>query len=75
MKRKDFYKTILLKCELDEDIEETVELESLEDWDSLALITMISVFKKEFGFTPNLEILKSCKTFSDVLNLAEDKYE
>lgn len=75
MKREDFFKTILLRCDLDNDIEEGEELESLEDWDSLALITMISVFKKEFGFTPNLEILKTCKTFSDVLNIAEGKYE
>ncbi len=77
MNREEFFKLIKNKCafENSDNIHINSILEDIEDWDSLAVINVLSIFKSVFNFMPQTEQLKSCKTFEDILNLAGDKYE
>ena len=77
MKRKVFFTKFVDKCGLQDEsnISEETLLASLENWDSLALISAIATFKTVFDFSPNLDSLQSCKTLKEVLDLANDYYE
>ena len=77
MKREEFFTKFVDKCGLQDKtgINEETLLASLENWDSLALISAIATFKAAFDFSPNLDALQSCKTLKDVLNLANNYYE
>lgn len=77
MKRKEFFISFIDKCGLQDESNLTEEtlLASLENWDSLALISTIATFKATFDFSPDLIALQNCKTFKDVLDLANNYYE
>lgn len=77
MKREDFLNLIIDKCniEADETVTDNTILEDLEDWDSLSFITVLSLFKNTFGESPEINKLKECRTFGEVLDFAKDKYE
>lgn len=70
MSREELLKKIINVCDFEnENIIEATELEALDDWDSLALINIISLFKKELNIILDVSKLKRCKTFSDILDL------
>ena len=77
MKREEFFTNFIDKCGLKDEskLTENTLLASLENWDSLALISAIATFRAVFNFSPNLVVLQNCKTFKDILDLAEDYYE
>ncbi|HCA41338.1 MAG TPA: hypothetical protein DEP01_07580 [Aminobacterium sp.] len=43
-------------------------LDSLDEWDSLALISLIGMFSKSFGRNIPVETLKEFKTVQDIVN-------
>jgi len=45
------------------------ELNSLDEWDSIAILSAIVMFDEEFGKTVKGTDLKACKTVSDLINL------
>lgn len=45
------------------------ELNSLDEWDSIAILSAIVMFDEEFGKTVKGTDLKACKTVADVVNL------
>lgn len=45
------------------------ELSSLDEWDSLAILSAIVLFEDEFGKKITGAELKACKTVGDVVNL------
>ena len=51
-------KNLTLSCSLD----------SLDEWDSLALISLIGMFSKSFGRNIPVETLKEFKTFQDIVD-------
>ena len=77
MKREEFFIKFIDKCGLKDEpnISEGTLLASLENWDSLALISAIATFKAAFDFSPNLDALQSCNTVKAGLNLANNYYE
>lgn len=76
MTRIDFYKQIIDKCNFEEEeITEDTLLDSMDDWDSLNFLTIISLFKINFDFTPNINQMRDCKSLKDILDLANGKYE
>jgi len=48
-------------------------LEDLADWDSLAVLSVISMFDKEFGLVVPADRLHECRTVDDVIALAGGK--
>ena len=45
------------------------ELNSLDEWDSIAILSAIVMFDEEFGKTVKGTDLKACKTVADLINL------
>lgn len=77
MKRKEFFNLLVDKCGFKErsGLNEETSLASLENWDSLALIATIATFRTVFNFSPDVTALQACRTFGDVLDLANRYYE
>jgi acyl carrier protein len=75
----------MTKLELLEEIKETLQrdkeisfdmkLEDIEEWDSLASISMISLYDQLFEFLITFDKLEKCKTFSDLVELVSDKLD
>jgi len=56
-----------------ENLEPHVELQKLPTWDSTAVLGIIVLLEENFGITVNEELIPSCKTVQDVMNLCGDK--
>ena len=47
----------------------------MEEWDSLAMITTLALFKKHLGLNISADDLKKCQNVSDILNLGNGNYQ
>lgn len=61
----------ILDVEPDE-LEESMELASIEEWDSVAILSFIAMVDEEFGREINGATVKSLVTVADVLALMEE---
>lgn len=59
----------------DEEISLEMKLEDIEEWDSLANISMISLYDQLFETVVTSDKLKSCNTVDDLINLVSDKLD
>lgn len=75
MKREEFLIELNEMVQAEEDMIETTILESIDEWDSLALVSSLALFQRSFGFRPDLNSLHNAKTTADVLNLANGYYK
>ena len=75
MTRKDFFGMLLLECDIEGEVNENTVCEELEEWDSLSMITIISIFKTKFNHTLTIVDVRGCNTFKDILDIAENYYE
>jgi acyl carrier protein len=64
----------LLEIERSE-ITNDYQLEENENWDSLALISVIVMVDEHFKETVSNEALRKCKVIGDLLNLIKHKFE
>jgi acyl carrier protein len=55
------------------DIEADTELSDIDEWDSLAAMSLFTFLKDEFDVTTNIAALMGIKQFSGILNLVKDK--
>ena len=77
MNRKEFFDLLLNECDVEEkkSVDEDTILEDLEEWDSLSMITIMSIFKTRINRPLTIVDIRNCETFKDVLDLAEGYYE
>ncbi len=61
----------ILQC--DDPIEAHCKLVELEEWDSLAIMTLIAFFDRHFNQQINFEMIKPCVQVSDIIDLAQGK--
>lgn len=54
---------------------ENTKLADVEEWDSLALVSVLALFSRKLGFRPDISLLRNAKTASDLLDLAENRAE
>lgn len=54
---------------------ENTKLADVEEWDSLALVSVLALFSRKLGFRPDISLLRNAKTVSDLLDLAENRAE
>ena len=59
----------------DDEISIDMKLEDIEEWDSLANISIISLYDQLFETVVTANELKSCTTVEDLVNLASDKLD
>lgn len=59
----------------DEDISLEMKLEDIEEWDSLAVISLISLYDELFSIITTNTDIEKCKTINDVINIVADKID
>ena len=75
MQREEFLTKIINAVEIEDDITENSILEEIEEWGSLALVTVLALFKTTLGINVKASEMKNCKTIKDLLDLGDEKYE
>lgn len=60
----------ILDMEVDE-LNDTMELEKIETWDSLAVLSVISIMDSKFGKLPHAREILNCKKVSDLLDIMQ----
>ena len=70
MNREKFLEELTEVLQLENSVSETVKLNDLEEWDSMAHLGVIAMFDDEFSISITNEDLKSIETVSDLMNLA-----
>ena len=73
MNRLDFLNAIIEIIEIEENIENTI-LSDIEEWDSLAAVTTLALFKQKLGLNVGAQSVLNCKTVKDLLDLGNNKY-
>ena len=66
MDRNEFLKNLADVLQTDEELTFDTELESLEDWDSLAIMATIAFLDKKFGVKTVINDYKNIKTINDI---------
>ena len=75
MKRSDFLKEIIDAIEIEKGIGEETVLDDIEEWDSLAAVTTLALFKQKLGLNVGAQDVKKCRTVKELLDLGSSKYE
>ncbi len=75
MKRAEFLQEIIDTVEIEDVINENTVLDDLEEWDSLASITTLALFKQKLGLNVGAQEVKKCQTVKELLDLGVAKYE
>jgi acyl carrier protein len=75
MTKKEFLARFIEAIELEEEISMDTKLSSIEEWDSLAAVSTLALFKKELNLNINSADIANCKTVADVINLGKEKYD
>lgn len=71
MTNEEFIKNVEEILELDTKLTMDTMLESLDVWDSLAMLTMITFFNHTLGVSPTFQEMRAVKTVSDLLALSK----
>ena len=58
----------VLEMETDEISRETI-LEECEAWDSIAILSVISIINEEFNRFPHADVIKAYKTVGDLMDV------
>lgn len=75
MKRNEFFELLLVECDIESHIDENTNLTDIEEWDSLSMITILSIFKAKFDLALNINDIRNCKNFKEILDMGADCYE
>ena len=75
MTKKELLEEIKLTLQREEEIAFETELVEMEEWDSLAYISIISLYDRLFDFIITIDKLKKSKTIDDLINLVSNKLD
>ncbi|MCK9337538.1 MAG: acyl carrier protein [Arcobacteraceae bacterium] len=75
MKKEQLLNEIQDMLQRDEALELDMQLSDIDEWDSLAIISMISLYDELFGVIVKTNELKNCQSVNDLINLVADKIE
>ena len=75
MTKLELLEEIKIILQRDKKISFDMKLEDIEEWDSLAIISIISLYDKLFGFLITIDKLIMCKTIDDLVELVSDKLD
>jgi len=71
----ELLKKIKIILQSDKKILFDTKLKDIEEWDSVATISMIALFDELFDFIIPADLLLKCKTIDDLIKLAPDKLD
>lgn len=69
MDKKEILKMVLDNLEIEDDLEINLELDRLEQWDSMSIIGFIAFADDKFNKDINVADIKKCKTVGDLVEL------
>ena len=75
MTRKELLSNILDAMQRDETTNEDMLLEQIEEWDSLAIISIINLYGNLFSISISGNTLKECERVKDVIDIVANKLE
>lgn len=75
MTKSEFLAELQELLQTESALKETDTLEKLEEWDSLAIMILISFYDRNFDLKYMYEDVQACKTPADLVNLAKDRLE
>ena len=75
MELKEFIDIFIETLELEDayNINAQTDFKSLDDWDSLASLSIISMVDDRFGVTINKKEVRACDTIEDLFNMIISK--
>ena len=73
MNREEFLEKFVDILQTDAELNFDMELESIEEWDSLSKMAIMAFFKKNFCIELTLNSLGNIQTPADLIALAGDK--
>lgn len=73
MTREQLLEEIIDVFDTEMPVTEDTNLDSIDEWDSLAVVSLVALYHQTFGIRPNTMELRKCKTVKDLLDLAEGK--
>ena len=73
--KEELLEEIKITLQREEEISLDTELEEMEEWDSLAYISIISLYDKLFDFLITIDKLKKCKNIGDLIKLVSNKLD
>ena len=66
---------IKITLQREEGLSSDTKLKDIEEWDSLAYISIISLYDKLFDFPITIDKLKKCKNIGDLIKLVSNKLD
>ena len=69
MKKTDLLKKIKELIRADEELNPEMKLNDIDEWDSLAKISIISLYDRLFSTVVTMKKLNHCSTVNDLLNM------
>lgn len=73
--KEELLEEIKITLQREEEISLDTELEEMEEWDSLAYISIISLYDRLFEFIITIDKLKKSKTINDLIKLVSNKLD
>ena len=75
MTRSELLEEIRETLQRDEDISLSMKLRDIEEWDSLAFISTLSLYDQLFHINVTTGQLENCKTVNDLVELVADRLD
>ncbi|EAI4828558.1 TPA: acyl carrier protein [Campylobacter lari] len=69
MTKRQFLEKLEELLQIDYSLEENMILEKIQEYDSLALLSIVTLFDTEFNIFIQGKTLKECKTVKDIIEL------
>ncbi|WP_027327676.1 acyl carrier protein [Helicobacter pametensis] len=73
MTQQEFLTHIQDALQRDEELAPSMRLDSLEEWDSLAIVSMISLYDTLFNLKVTGNQLRDCQTIQDLIQIIESE--
>lgn len=70
MNRDEFLEAMLDVLDRDDELSFDMELEDIDEWDSLSIMATMAFLKKQFGLQTSVQDFKKMKTIEDIAVLA-----
>lgn len=75
MNKREFLALLAETIQTDTVLREDTQLEDIEEWDSLAILTVVGLFKREFQIPLTMDDIEVCRSVADLMAKAKGKVE
>jgi acyl carrier protein len=73
MNKSDFLTLLAETIQTDVVLREDTRLEDIEEWDSLAILTVVGMFKRLFQINLTMDDIEACQSVADLIARTKGK--